>query len=605
MEADSNNGLPIITYLENFRNEVRANPLDFKAVIGFARLAESLGMYEPSAAGYRYCTQLYKYLNPGKPLPAELYRPWILNCFNARDDGRCRQIAEQVRNYGVFDVMVEAVAAASAKQSGDEIGGQAILDNIKKRSSKILSGEIKATAAEYTDFAWFYCFAAEPNDVNSQDALTWATKAYDANSNFTAAASFFAYALIKNNQIDLAKPVLERIGTNTQASAIAKAETMAGKDANTAVIDILKKTVMSAPGTFEARAAKVILNKLGSEYVPSVDPEAIITVLRSDFGPSFFSEFVVPEKMITATLQTGGSTFSYGSQIDAQLAIVNNYSEPMIVCPDGLFKGNVRVDVRISGDLTERIDNLIVKTVRASYEIKHGNALFVPLQFETGKLKRIMESHPQADLNLEVTVYVDPRVDPNGQIFNFYGIKPAKEILKLRKLDLNDGYLQQRLDAIKKGHQGQKIKSAQLFAGLLAEEQSFSQTGPKYRFIYSEPQLLTSALARCLSEDDWVLKVQTMAALLKLKLDYRLTDVVSSELHNKFWPVRLMAVFILAQNQGKEFLPVLKWTANNDNSQVVKDMAAAMTAGIISDEKNTDKNSPIPSKTPQKPTEQK
>jgi hypothetical protein len=441
--------------------------------------------------------------------------------------------------------------------------------------------------------------------VNSQDVLTWATKAYDANSNFVSAASFFAYALIKNNQIDLAKPVLEKIGTSTQASAIVKAETMAGKDANTAIIEVLKKTVMSSPGTFEARTAKAMLKKLGSEYVPSVDPEALVTVLKNDFGPSFFSEFVAPEKMITVNLQTGGSTFSYGSQLNAQLSVVNNYSEPMVVCPEGLFKGNVRVDVRISGDLTEQIDNLIVKFVRPSYEIKHGDALFIPLQLETGKLKRIMDSHPQADLNLEITAYVDPQADANGQVRNFYGIKPAKEILKLRKLELNTKYLQQRLEAIKRGHQGQKIKSAQLFAGLLAEEQSFSGTGPKYKFIYAEPELLSSALARCMSEDDWVLKVQTMASLLKLKLDYRLTEAVSSELRNRFWPVRLMALFILTQNQGKDFLPVLKWTANNDNSQVVKDMAAAMMVRLTNEEKNTDTNSPTLPKPAQKPAEKK
>ena len=604
-EADSNSGLPVIKYLENFRYEVRINPLNFKAVIDFARLAESLGVYESASAGYRYCEQLHKYLNPRKIMPAELYRPWMLSSFNARDYGMCRQILERVRGYDVFDVMVEAIAAASAKQGGDEKGCQVIRDGIKRRAAKILSGELKASAGEYDDYAWFFCFANDVNDVNSQDALTWATKAYDADSNSTSAASFFAYALIKHNQIDLAKPVLEKVGTVTQASAIAKAEIIAGKDANTAAKEILKSAVSADPGTFEAQRAKAMLKKLGSEYVPVVDPNILLTVLKNDFGPTIFSEFAPPEKMITAELHTGGSAFSYGSEINAELAVVNNYSEPMIVCPDALFKGNVRVDARISGDLSEQIDNLIVKTVRPSHEITHGNALFIPLQLVTGKLKRIMESHPQAELNLEVTVYLDPRAEPNGQIQNLYGLKPVKAILKLRKLDLNTKYLQQRLDAFKKGHQGQKIKSAQLFAGLLAEQQSFYQIGTKYRFIYAEPELLSSAIARCLTEDDWVLKVQTMAALLKLKLDYRLTDAVSAELHNKYWPVRLMAVFVLAKNQDKDFLPVLKWTANNDGDPVVKDMAAAMAAEITNEGKTAAGNPAAPAVKPQKPPQQK
>jgi hypothetical protein len=153
-------------------------------------------------------------------------------------------------------------------------------------------------------------------------------------------------------------------------------------------------------------------------------------------------------------------------------------------------------------------------------------------------------------------------------------------ILSRRKLDISTRYLQQRLDALKKGHQGQKTKSAQLFAGLLAEQQKFRQTGPAYRFLYAEPQLLSSALARCLAEDDWILKVQTIAAMLRLKLDYRLTEAVSAELNNPNWPVRLMAVFALARTQDEKFKPVLSWTAKNDPQPQVRKLAALLSGSV-------------------------
>ncbi|MDD5011501.1 MAG: hypothetical protein PHQ00_05205 [Phycisphaerae bacterium] len=574
------NKLPIPVYLTHFRYAVTVNPLDFESAFEFAGLADSLGLYEPAVAGYKYCMQLYKYLNPGKPLPAELYRPWMLSCHNAQQVSLCQQIMEEVRSYGVFDVMVEAIAAASAKQSGDEESSRAIIGSIKRRAGRVLAGEVDAPAGELEDLTWFIIFAVDANEVNPEDALLLATRAYDADNNSLGASSFFAYALAESNQIDLARPIIEKIGTSTQTSAITKAKILvADKDTDSA-IKTLKSAIEAAPGTFEAQRAMKKLQELGSDYEPAFDRNAFITALKNDIGQSFFSDFVPPEKMITLELKTSGTAFSYGSDIRTQLALINNYSEPLVVCPDAMFKGNIRIDVRLSGDLSEQIDNLIVKTVRPSYEIKPGEALFIPLQLVTGRLKRIMERHPQADLNLEVIAYIDPQLGADGQVKNFYGIQPAKAVLKLSKLDLNTKYLQQRLDAIKKGHQGQKIKSAQLFAGLLAEQQSQADTGPKYRFMYAEPQLLSSALARCLSEDDWVLKVETMAALLRLKLDYRLTEAVSAELHSRYWPVRLMAIFVLAENQSRDFLSVLNWTANNDNSQTVKDMAAALAAGI-------------------------
>jgi hypothetical protein len=572
--------LPIPVYLTHFRYMVTVNPLDFESAFEFAGLADILGLYKPAAAGYQYCVQLYKYLNPGKPLPAGLYRPWMLSCHNAQQVSLCQQIMEEVRGYGVFDVMVEAIAAASAKQSGDEESSRAIIGSIKRRAGRVLAGEVDAPAGDLEDLTWFIVFAVDANEVNPEDALLLATKAYGADSNSLGASSFFAYALAESNQIELARPIIDKIGTSTQASAITKAKILiADKDADSA-IKTLKSAIQAAPGTFEAQRARKKLQELGSDYEPAFDTNAYITALRNNFGQSFFSDFVPPEKMITLELKTSGTAFSYGSDIRTQLALINNYSEPLVVCPDAMFKGNIRIDVRLSGDLSEQIDNLIVKTVRPSYEIKPGQALFVPLQLVTGRLKRIMDRHPQADLNLEISAYIDPQLGSDGQVKNFYGIQPAKAVLKLSKLDLNNRYLQQRLDAIKKGHQGQKIKSAQLFAGLLAEQQSQADTGPKYRFMYAEPQLLSSALARCLSEDDWVLKVETMSALLRLKLDYRLTEAVSAELHSRYWPVRLMAIFVLAENQGRDFLSVLNWTANNDNSQTVKDMAAALAAGI-------------------------
>jgi hypothetical protein len=569
--------LPDIVYLQNLRFAVRANPLDFDSALRFAQYVEVLGLYEPASAAYRYCVDLFRYLNKQKSVGLDIYRPWILNCYNARQYIQCRQILEQLRDKGIFDVQVEAIASAAALQSDDKQNQKAILDRIEARAGEILAGRQKVSASELEDFAWFFAFLV---DVNSEEVLTWATKAYDAEPNSVSAASLFAYALIISEQSELAGPLLEKIGTTTQAAGLAKAMVLMQKEDANSAADLLKKVVDTLPGSFEAQKAKAKLKELGSEYEPVIDSAAFITALQSDFGQTFFSQFIEPEKMVSLEFKVKGSAFSYGSEITGNLAIINNYSEPMVVCPDAMIKGNIRIDAKIAGDLTEQMPALIVKTVRPSYEIRPGDALFIPLRLDTGRIKCILDCHPQAELNLEYTAYVDPQVTADGRIRNALAIKPAQVILSRRKLDISTRYLQQRLDALKKGHQGQKTKSAQLFAGLLAEQQKFRQTGPAYRFLYAEPQLLSSALARCLAEDDWILKVQTIAAMLRLKLDYRLTEAVSAELNNPNWPVRLMAVFALARTQDEKFKPVLSWTAKNDPQPQVRKLAALLSGKV-------------------------
>ncbi|MGA2916536.1 MAG: HEAT repeat domain-containing protein [Sedimentisphaerales bacterium] len=566
--------LPDIVYLQNLRFAVRANPLDFTSALRFAQYAQALGLYEPAAAAYKYCNDLSNYLAGPNSIGLDIYRPWMLNCYNLRQFDQCRMILQKIRDKGIFDIQAEAIALAAAKFSGNEQDYKAILEGIEARSNKILSGKSKSFSSELVDFTWFYSFVA---DANSEKILAWATKAYDAEPNTLDAASLFAYALVINNQAELAGPVLEKIDTSTQTAGLAKAIILAEKQDSNSAMELLNKVVDSMPGSFEAQKARAKLKELGSEHRSLIDSNALITALQNDFGQTFFSRFVEPEKMVSLKFNMKGTSFSYGSEIAGNLVIANNYSEPMIICPDAMIKGNVRVDAQINGDLTAKIPALVVKTVRPSYEIKPGDALFVPLRLETGKVKSILDSHPQAQLNLEFTAYIDPQTDSSGRIKSPFNIKPAKTVVTRRKLNLDTHYLQQRLDAIKRGHQGQKAMSAQLFAGLLTEQQKFKQTGPAYGFIYVEPQLLSSALAKCLSENDWILKVQAIDAMLKIKLDYRLTEVVSEELDNPNWPVRLMAVYILNKNGDEKFKPVLAWMAKNDPHPMVKGLAAILS----------------------------
>ncbi|OHB52674.1 MAG: hypothetical protein A2Y12_03180 [Planctomycetes bacterium GWF2_42_9] len=565
--------LSATAYLQSFRLAVRVNPLDIDSAYDFSRLAESLGLFSAASAGYRYCIQANNYLNPASSYPAEYYRPLALNSMNTRNYRQSSTVLQQVRGYGVFDVMVEAVSAAAAKQSGDTKEADAIFSTIKSNAQKILAGQLAANAAQLQDYAWFYSFVEDSN----ADALTWATKAYDADHNSVTAQAFLAYALVQNGQSDLAKPMLSKIGTTTQTAAIAQAVIYDINENDSDAIALLKSAIESSPATFEAYKAKEMLKKLGSEYVAPVDSVALETVLANEYGQNYFSEFMPPEKMVTVALKTSSTAFSYGTPLDTQLSIQNNSSEPLLISPDSIIKGGIRVDVRLSGDLKGRFDNYILKTIRPSYVIKPGSALFVPLKLAEGKLKPILDGHPQANLNMEVTVYLDPQVAKNGNVQNIFGSEPVKLIIKRRKLELDTLYLQQRFDALKGGKQGQRIKSVQLFAGLLAEQQNLATMTERYKFLYCEPGLLTSAIAKCMNENDWVLKVQAMQAVQNSSLDYRLVDGISLQLDNNNWPVRLMAVYTLAQTQGANFQTVLTWVVSNDTNKLVKAMAAELS----------------------------
>ena len=177
-------------------------------------------------------------------------------------------------------------------------------------------------------------------------------------------------------------------------------------------------------------------------------------------------------------------------------------------------------------------------------------------------------------------VFIDPVITDKGvAVSSLAAMPPARTTVERPGIELTSKYLQNRLDSLAKGRQGQKITAAQLFAGLLIEQQIMARQEPTYKFVYADwmPELLISALKRNLADPDWVVRVHTMAAMLPLQLDYELTTAVSESLDDSRWPVRMMAIYLLANSQSQAFSKVLEWTAKEDKSEYVRQMATALS----------------------------
>jgi hypothetical protein len=380
-----------------------------------------------------------------------------------------------------------------------------------------------------------------------------------------------------NSQTDWAGLIIENYQTN-QIADLTLAQIQLAQGQRDLAIETLKSAITKEPGSLEAERAKEILAQHGGEYISPIDPTVTLAVLRNSFGQAVVPAFTSPEKIISVQLNVRGSKFSYGSSFGGSVAITNNSSEPLIISDDGLFSGNIRVDADISGDINKKIPNLISVKVRPTSPIEPGRSIFVPIRLLTAELRRVLLTHPQASVDIELTAYLDPVTTDKSVANRLADIEPAKIIVKRPSIELTGKYLRNRFNSLLKGKQGQKIKTAQLFTGLLAEQHAMANREPLYKFMYADwmPDLLKSALLHNLAHDDWVVKVHTMAAMLALPLDYELIDALAENLNDTHWPTRLMAVYLLAKNQNSSFAKVLDWTAEYDSHQFVRDMAIAL-----------------------------
>ncbi len=102
-------------YLEHLRLVLGQNPAHLEAALGFAQYAEQLQLYETAEDAYEYCADLFRFLYPSQPLPASIYLPLAISSYNTqRNQHKCLQIAERMRQDGRFDLLLEAIAAKAA-----------------------------------------------------------------------------------------------------------------------------------------------------------------------------------------------------------------------------------------------------------------------------------------------------------------------------------------------------------------------------------------------------------------------------------------------------------------------------------------------------------
>jgi tetratricopeptide (TPR) repeat protein len=535
-------------------------------------------------------------LYPSQALPARIYLPWAISSYNTRQgQARCLDIAQRVRQQGGFDLGLEAIAGKAAVKIGDielatktfqaaeqRIQQLLVLAGMKRSSGDTGTPPDDALQQVYTQqLAWFYCFALPIPDR----ALDWANKAYKAAPNSPVAAAILSYALVLNKQVEGVKLLVNKYERN-QIAELTLAQIQLTEGQTDAAIETLNSAIAKDPGSFEAERAKGILVQQGRKYAPPVDPNAVLASLKSAFGQGLVPAFTAPEQALSAQLDLRGTTFPYGSEFSGLVTIANNSSEPLVISDDGLFKGNVRIDAEISGDLSVSVPNLVFSRTRTAFLVEPGRSLLIPVQLIAGELRKTLLTHPQATLAIEFTLYLDPVVTQEGKIANrLTRIKPSRVRVERPGIELTGKYVKQQFNSLAQDNLDQKIQTGRLFTGLLLEQHAMPNGKPLYRLMYDDRMapllrlalLHESGLLRKPAEKEWVVKVQTMADMLSLPLDHPLVSAVAENLSHGKWPVRMMALYLLAKSQQAEFAKVLEWTVKNDPSQSVRDMALALS----------------------------
>ncbi len=564
----------ILAILRFRRLALQVDPMDPEAAGMFADFAEKQRLYDLAAAGYEYLAALADYASVPDPGRDETLLQ--IHYKNPVDRETCLQIAERIRRSGRFSPMVEGLAAKAAASLGRPQQARAILDQTQREIERLAAEDPNSPAINPPILAWYYAFV----DPNPEKALAWANKAHEQYSQNPQIRSLFGYALSMSSDPNLARDYVQDLTDQDSIAALTLAKLFLKDHDQNSAIPLLVQSVKIDSSLLATEQALQILTDLGQSLPSSLAPEDR-KILEDQFSQNLAPSFMPPSKRFTTKFTVSGdsTSMSYGREIKVFLSIHNLSSDPILFRDYSLLKGRIRIDAFVRGDLTQDIPRLIDVRLLPSAVISPGKSMLIPLQIDTGSLARLLWTHPQANLDIELVGYIDPIPGETGQIRNaFHDIPPARIILKRNGLPMSRAILMERLDAVSKGQTAQKIQAAREMAGLWMEQLEKSRSNVPYRHLEVDPVVYLDALRRCLGSEDWVVVATTLSTLDAMSdpIPYEMVRTISPLLNHSVWPVRMISMFLLSRSGSGQFQKVLDWIVASDNHPLMKELAGTL-----------------------------
>lgn len=563
-------------YLVQIRTALDINPYDLTLAEHYAQALMRLQLYEFAERAFEYVSRLYEAAYPDKPLPDDLLTLWLTSCYQTpRLEQKCMEIAEKYRQKGQFNLALEALAGKAAAKLGQVERAQTMLEQAGQKAESLLEDRQLVQSVTPEQAAWFFSFVLDQPDR----ALAWANQAYQEAPDRQGVRAMFAYTLAKSGQSDLASQQAEPLKDTDQVAALTMALVYLTQENRSQAIEQLRSTIEMKPYSFVAERALKTLRDLGSDYVVPTVVDAAKKALVAEFAGRPAPDFMPPSQRFKARLMFSGSEFFYGTDFSPRLVIENTGSGPLVITDAAFLNGNVRVDAFVTGDFNVEFPSLVQMKFKPSRPILAGEHISVPLDLKTGQLLKLLKTFPQAALKIEFVLYLDPVESGDSNPANrLKGIDPIRSAIQRPGVQLSRSFLMQRLDALSKGREGQRYRAVELLAGLLAEQKAFERTQPAYRYIKADQTLLVDTVRKALVDENWKVRVQTMDSLMVMAIpvEFGMVREISQNLNHEQWPVRLMAILVLAKSQPGTFDKVLEWTAQYDPYWINRRMAIAL-----------------------------
>ncbi|TFH64665.1 MAG: hypothetical protein E4G91_05095 [Candidatus Zixiibacteriota bacterium] len=576
------------------RMQLRANPYDLQATLHLIDILEGYGCGKMAQKYYEHAYKLLE-LQSGPPgVKEELRLKQLVGSYNLEQYQLCVRLAEDYLLSRPDDLLVNGVLALVMKKLEKHNEASYILNQAIKKAIDKLGQDQQIAPALRAELAWFFCFI----NPDPAGALEYAQSAYRDSDQDARVRNILAYAHVMNNQWDQGEALLTNSDPNDPIAAMTAVEILLSRNEQAGALARLKAVDVNRAGILTEKI-KQKLQELEPKLEPVLSPEETTPAipgqnnvaitppeamedrmessLNREFDDKELSLPESPENYIHCQMKLETDSFNYDDPIIGQIYLTNISDTTLFVGSGSFLDPHVLITAEVeapgTGDTGEEmplshrhlVQDQIFPPSQSNSVVEHLNI---------GRLREILQKHPQQTYQVTFHLYLDPVIHSPGKITGRIPQLQPEPIAIVRKSFVpSQDRLSVQQQFLRTGSTNKRIQSARLMSGLLHEAE-LSQKNlldylPRKIDSYSIRELITDNL------NNSAFRVRAWSAYsfrgLSLSASSTAAQRLGELLSDPEWFVRFMSVYSL--EPIADLTEYLNWVSTIDENELVNRQA--------------------------------
>jgi len=550
---------------------IATSPGQVEQMWELARLLDDLSLHAEAAKWYERLVALIGRRQADASVPVHLLTDLAVS---HADDGRYEQALEVgERAIGIDSDSVEAgfLLVDVARRAGRVEVANHHLDVLKTRFGGVEPTSLgQKDLARACSIAWYY-LRYEPD---SDRALQFASRARELAPEEPDVQVAYGLAKLAAGQSDEVASILRPWADDNQWAAAGLGEALLAEGNTEQAIQALRAgEALRHSGRAYERITNVLAAQ-GHEPTPIPHHAAVIDALRS-FDERVLSFVDRPADVLRLEVTVPGNEWAYGDPWVCELCLRNTGPFPIYIGQGEMVAAELLVSVRWGDEPEQQLVNYLPLSLALRPVLAPGDCITRKQTLDIGPAAKLAASEPQREFTLDFSFLFDPVIGLGSKwVSAVRDFPPSTVRVRRIAVDASRTGRPTLLSSAQQGEETERIRAVRTLAALIAEREAARKTPPTYFAHRVDEMKLRRFFLSALGDPTPVVRAAALDSARTIELGPKVLQHAAPLLSDDAWLVRLLALDLLSETQGRAFQPVLERSSVGDPDGLVRRFAA-------------------------------